>query len=121
MHIFNITNTTFSSGMAAAYHTNPIKQNSDNANAAQKVLYEDIKNFMDKNYDKNVYIKNFLKSIKNSNNNAQFSNIEQDYIRTIMMTLDSAESIDDIPDGYLKWLMNNLLARKGYAQNNVLE
>lgn len=113
MHIFNITNTTFSSGMTAVRHTNPAKQNLDSAESAQNLLYKDIKNFMDKQIDKNVYITNFLKNIEDSENYAQFSNIEQDYIRTIMMTLDSAESVDDIPDGYLKWLMNNLLARKG--------
>ena len=114
MYISGITNTAFAAGRyQTATIIKPQKDNTLNAvKSAKEELYENINSFMNKEYDKNEYIHNFTESVNNIDNFSEFNKIERDYIRNLMMALDSADNYDDIPEGYLMWLMNNLLERK---------
>ena len=114
MYVFGITNTAFT---AARHQTSTVVKLPKNdvqhvVKSGKEELYENINDFMNKKYDKNEYIHNFIESVNNIDNFSEFNTIERDYIRNLMMALDSADNYDDIPDGYLRWFMNNLLERK---------
>lgn len=117
MHIFGITSTTFTSGsyQAVSAAQSPKRDMQIAVKSAKDELYENISGFMNNKYDKNEYIHNFVESVNRIDNFSEFNKIERDYISNLVMTLDSAENYDDIPDGYLKWLMNNLLEMKDFT------
>lgn len=110
MQVINTTNTVFSARRVAASTREGVCNNTERI---KKSFYDGIRNFMSDKCSKKDYLQMFQQDIGIFRNLIKFNPIEQDYIRTLQMTVDSCDSIDDIPDGYLKWLMNNMLARKG--------
>ena len=117
MQIANITNTLFfasrmRTGSKVVSPTNKQSEVSSLQNGTKDALYENINGFLNKKYDKAVYLQNFIENMKNLNDLSDFDNIEHDYISTMMMTLDSVDDFEDISDGYLNWVIRNLCSRK---------